>query len=235
MELELCATRLAEVRLARDAGLDRVELCAALEMGGLTPSWALIGASVAFQGPEIHVMLRPRGGSFTYSPEEVELMRRDMLKTAELGAVGVVLGVLTARGEIDLPACQILLDQAGYLGLECTFHRAFDLLEDPEKGMEQLIELGFDRILTSGGQPMAIQGLSRIREMVGQTQGRIQVMAGSGIRDSNAPLFAAAGVDALHFSARKALEKETGLGMGKDYLPDREKVEQIQKALLLKA
>ncbi len=234
MQLELCATRLEEVRLARDTGLDRVELCAALEIGGLTPSWALIRASVALQGPEVHVMLRPRGGAFSYSAEEVELMQADMFKSAQLGAVGVVFGILTAEGEIDRPACRRLLDQADYLGLECTFHRAFDLLEDWENGLEQLIELGFDRVLTSGGQPMAIQGLSRIRETVGRSEGRIQVMAGSGIRDSQVPLFVAAGVDALHFSARKAVEKETGLGMGKDYQPDREKVEHIQQALILK-
>lgn len=231
MQLELCATSLAETRAAKQAKLHRVELCMALELGGLTPSWSLIRQAVLLDGPEVHVMLRPRAGGFEYTEAEIDLMLDDLNQCKTLGAHGVVFGCTHGIGALHIQHNQLLVDQAKQQGMACTFHRAFDLLDNMELGLDQLIELGFDRVLTSGGQPMAIQGLSTIRSLVERAQGQIEIMAGSGVKGANAALFQGAGVDAVHFSARRKMEEPISLGMGERFEPDEEKIRQVKEAI----
>ncbi len=231
MQLEVCLDTIEEAIAAHEAVVDRLEVCSALAVGGLTPSLGLVQACVALNGPEVHVMIRPRSGGFCYRTAEFKIMQHNLKLAGDAGAKGVVFGVLTESQLIDLPQNETLLNTAKGLGLECTFHRAFDLLEDTQQGLTQLINLGFDRLLTSGLQPFAIQGLSTIRQLVLRAEGRIQIMAGSGVNPQNASLLLGTGVDALHFSARRVVEDPSGLGMGSESVPNQEKIFAIRQAL----
>jgi len=157
-------------------------------------------------------------------------MAKDMVQMAGLGIKGIVFGCLTDKGKVDTEGNQLLMEKAKELELEVTFHRAFDLVKDPKESLDQLIELGFDRILTSGGKARAIEGIAQIRETVKWSEGRIQIMAGSGVNTSNVRALADAGVDAVHFSSHVA-EKVGDLGMGSKHIPNQEKIEAIVKAL----
>jgi copper homeostasis protein len=223
MTLEVCIDGLDTLVLARKYGAKRVELCSALELGGLTPSLGMVECCIEASGIEIHAMLRPRGGHFVYTQMEMEIMRKDMDAMAQVGIHGIVFGCLNERNEIDTEACRFLIAHAKDLGLEVTFHRAFDMLNDPEAGLEELIELGFDRILTSGGESKANDGLGLIKRCVEIADGRIQIMAGSGVNASNALHIAHSGVDALHFTSHKTESKDS-FGMGAQNIPDEEKI-----------
>lgn len=229
VKLEACIETLAEAKLAAKHGLNRVELCSALDLGGLTPSAALIKQVAAVI--ETHVMIRPRAGDFVYSLDEVNLMQQDIRNAAELGATGVVFGCLTNLNEVDENANRQLLETAKAAGLQCTFHRAFDFVFDMNEALEKIIVLGFNRILTSGGQATAVAGLTAIKKLVSQANGRIQLMAGSGVNGGNAHLFSEIGVDAIHFSIRKKRNSIGSLSMGANYDVDEEKIVAILKAL----
>lgn len=223
-KLELCTDSLEGVKLAIEGAADRVELCAALDSGGLSPSPSLLRSCLRAGGIHIHCMLRPRPGGFVYSKEEMDWMQDELLQFKEDGAAGVVFGCLNAAYEVDETNTQILTEHAHSLGLEATFHRAFDHLQDPQEGMEKLIEIGVDRILTSGGQRTAEEGLGLIRSLVDHSSGRIQIMAGSGVSKENARRIASVGVDALHLTSHKKCEEEGLLeGMGHWYIPDPDK------------
>ena len=229
MKLEACIESLAEAMTAAKFKLDRAELCSALELGGLTPSFALTKACA--EHIEIHAMVRPRGGSFVYTQEEVDLMMNEIEALANAGVVGVVFGCLTETNTIDLEANQQLLKKTKSLGLVATFHRAFDFLFDMKPGVGQLIEMGFDRVLTSGGQANAANGLNQIMQLITQASGRIEIMAGSGINAQNIKAIKASGVDAAHFSIRKKQVGISRLNMGEHYLVSPKKIESILKAL----
>jgi copper homeostasis protein len=229
MKREACIETLAEAKVAAKHGIDRVELCSALDLGGLTPSAALMQESVKII--ETHVMIRPRAGYFVYQDEELKLMQADIQQAANYGATGVVFGCLTDVNTIDEAACRHLLEAARANNLQVTFHRAFDFVFDMQPALEKLIALGFDRLLTSGGQATAIAGLTTIKKLVTQANGRIQIMAGSGVNSGNAHLFQSAGVDALHFSIRKKRNSIGSLSMGANYDVDEEKVMVILKTL----
>ena len=229
MKLEACIETLAEAKLAAKHDLDRVELCSALDLGGLTPSAALIQESVKII--ETHVMIRPRAGDFVYQDEELKLMQDDIQQAANYGATGVVFGCLTDVNTIDEAACRHLLEAARAKNLQVTFHRAFDFVFDMQPALEKLIALGFVRLLTSGGQATAIAGLPTIKKLVSQANGRIQIMAGSGVNGGNAHLFQSGGVDALHFSIRKKRNSIGSLSMGANYDVDEEKIVSINRAL----
>ena len=148
-------------------------------------------------------------------------MQDELLQYKEDGAAGVVFGCLNAAHEVDGANTRLLTEHAHSLGLEATFHRAFDHLKDFQKGLDQLIEIGVDRILTSGGERTAEEGLSLIRGLVAHSGGRIQIMAGSGVSKENARSIASAGVDALHLTSHKKCEEDGLLeGMGHCYSPD---------------
>ena len=230
MKLELCIDTFEGALVASQYGFDRLELCSALETGGLTPSAGLIKICTSIPGIETHVMIRPRGGGFAYSRQELSIMEEDIRIAANLGAKGVVFGILNASNDIDSVSCLHLMNIIRDLKLEATFHRAFDLVINPNEALLKIIDLGFHRLLTSGQHEKAIDGIQLIQQLINTSKNRIQIMAGSGINFSNAPVFKGIGVDALHFTAKKATDQYS-LNMGTDYLPDTEKIEQILKAL----
>lgn len=200
-ELEVCAYSLESCREAKEAGADRVELCTAMYDGGTTPSAALIRmARRITEGMELFVMIRPRGGDFLYSEEEYFQMQEEIRFVKETGADGVVLGILQADGRVDGRRTARLVELAA--PMKVTFHRAFDMTCDHQEALEEVIKSGCYRILTSGMRNTAQEGADILRELVGLAQGRIQIMAGSGVNASNARLLRDTGVDALHMSGK---------------------------------
>ena len=200
MKTELCAYSVDACRIAARLGVNRVELCASPAEGGVTPSMATIERVAKIEGIDISVMIRPRGGDFLYSDDEFETMLRDIAYAREAGATGVVFGILTPDGKVDLERTRQLVEASK--GMETTFHRAVDMTEDYEAAVEAIIAAGCDRILTSGSYDKAIDGIANIRRAVEIAQGRIEIMAGSGVVAANAKQLADVGVDALHFSAK---------------------------------
>ncbi len=209
LETELCSYSVEAVRTAAEKGATRVELCASPEEGGVTPSAAMIAMAreaadastrKATEPVELSVMIRPRGGDFLYSDDEFEVMRREIEFAKQAGADGVVFGVLTPDGDVDIPRTKQLVELAK--PMESTFHRAFDVARNPLQALEDVIATGCRRILTSGQRATAVEGIETIRAMVQAANGRIEIMAGSGVNPANARTLAATGVDALHFSAR---------------------------------
>jgi copper homeostasis protein len=197
VRVEISVESLAGVRVAAAAGAARVELCAGLSDGGLTPSVALIEAAAELA--EVHVLVRPRPGGFHYSRDELDLIVRDIAVAGRRGAAGVVVGALTADGLVS-DACAAFVDAAE--GLATTFHRAIDVSADSRRAMDRLAELGFTRVLTSGRRRSVLDGAPLIRELAGQTG--VEVMACGGVRAANAAqVIAATGVRDLHAAPRR--------------------------------
>lgn len=160
---ELCAYTRAACDVARRCGVSRIELCSAPLEGGTTPSAALLRYARSLGGVRLSVMIRPRGGDFLYTDDEVELMAAEIRFARECGADGVVLGLLTADGEVDVERTTCLVREAG--PLEVTFHRAFDMVRDPQRALEALIACGCRRVLTSGGRNTALEGIEQLRAL----------------------------------------------------------------------
>lgn len=201
IKTELCAYSVEACYTAAKLGVNRVELCASPAEGGVTPSVATIERVAEIKGLDLSVMIRPRGGDFLYSDDEFKTMLGDIDHARKAGATGVVFGVLTAEGRVDVERTRALVEAAK--GMETTFHRAVDMTEDYEAAVEAIIEAGCNRILTSGGYDKAIDGKENIRRAVAVSRGRIEIMAGSGVVAANAKELMELGVDALHFSAKK--------------------------------
>lgn len=203
MKCELCAYTVEACRIAARLGVDRVELCASPAEGGITPSLATIEQACAIQGIDISVMIRPRGGDFLYTDEEIRLMLRDIAYARQAGATGVVFGILKADGRVDTDRTRLLVEAAE--GMEMTFHRAIDMTANYEQAIRDVMTTGCTRILTSGGYDKAQEGIENIRKAVSMAQGDIEIMAGSGVTAACALQLAETGVDALHFSAKKMM------------------------------
>lgn len=202
--LEVAANSVASARAAQAGGAARVELCTALEVGGLTPSHAMIGLVRERLDISVYVLIRPRAGDFVFHELEIETMCRDIETCAALGCDGVVVGALNAEGRIDMGACGVLLDAAGSMGV--TFHRAFDLTFDPRRALEDIVTLGCERVLTSGAQPDAMRGAALIHALVTQAGERLAVMPGAGVNSGNvAALAKATGASEFHASAKRSL------------------------------
>src|SRR3712207_6664237 len=203
-EIEVCANSVESCQQAQLAGADRVELCAGIPEGGTTPSYGEISvARELLTHTRLHVIIRPRGGDFLYSPIEVRTMLKDIEAAHRLKADGVAFGCLTADGEIDLSVMRELMHASK--GMSVTFHRAFDVCRNPQKAMEEIIELGCHRILTSGQQPSAEKGIPLLREMQEQAAGRIILLAGCGVNEGNiARIAKETGIQEFHFSARES-------------------------------
>lgn len=203
--LEICANSATSCIEAEQGGAARVELCAGIPEGGTTPSYGEIRTALESCTLRVHVIIRPRGGDFLYSPEEIRSMLYDIALARQLRVHGVVFGCLTPQGDIDTGLLRRLVD-AAKPDLSVTFHRAFDVCRDPHAALEQLIAAGCDRVLTSGQQPTALQGAPLIRELVRQAAGRIIVMPGCGVRAGNiAEIEAATGATEFHTSARSVV------------------------------
>ncbi len=201
MKTELCAYSVDACRVAQRLGVNRVELCASPAEGGVTPSLATIERVAQIENLDLSVMIRPRGGDFLYSDDEFQTMLLDIDRALSAGATGVVFGILTADGRVDVERTRMLVEAAR--GMETTFHRAVDMTEDYERAIEDVIAAGCTRILTSGGYDKAIDGIDNIRRAVELSRGKIEIMAGSGVVAANARALMDVGVDALHFSAKR--------------------------------
>jgi copper homeostasis protein len=203
--IEICANSAQSCAEAEAGGARRVELCAAIPEGGTTPSYGEIRTAQSLTSSiAINVMIRPRGGDFLYNRAEIRAMRYDIEMAKVLRVHGVVFGCLTKKGEINVALMRQLIEAAKPLSITC--HRAFDVCRDPFQALEQLIELGCDRILTSGQQPDAVKGIPLIAELVRQAAGRIIIMPGCGVREDNiARIEAETGAAEFHTSARSVL------------------------------
>lgn len=202
---EICANSAESCRAAQEGGAQRVELCAAMPEGGTTPSFGEIRMARKLIDIRLHVIIRPRGGDFLYSPLELDIMEEDIRAAREAGADGVVFGCLTPEGELDLPAMERLMKASE--GMAVTCHRAFDYVQNPAQTLEKLIGLGVDRVLTSGQQPSALKGAGLLAELVRQAAGRIVIMPGCGVNETNiAELARITGAQEFHFSARENKE-----------------------------
>ena len=216
--LEVCCYSMACAREAERCGADRIELCAAPQEGGLTPSYGvLVSAREAITLP-VHPIVRPRGGDFCYTEEEFAAMLNDIRMVRDLGFPGLVTGLLDEDGEVDLPRMRQVMDAAK--GMAVTFHRAFDMCKNPLQAFDTLAELGVARVLTSGQQSSAEKGLQLITELKAHSGVPI-IMAGAGVRAGNLERFLNAGVEELHSSAGKWIPspmryRNTGLSMSTD-------------------
>lgn len=198
--LEICCTSFTGAKNAQIGGADRIELCANLYEAGTTPSSGLIQKIKLELAIEIFVLIRPRGGDFVYTDAEFDVIRRDIEFCKELGVQGIVSGVLKDDFTIDLERTRQLLELARPLNF--TFHRGFDLLEDQKKGLRELMTIGVDRVLTSGGQPNVLKGLKQLKELVVQAQNKIKILAGGGLRSSNIDEIVTSGCHEFHTTAR---------------------------------
>ena len=183
MIFEICVDSVPGVRAAKAAGADRVELCADLLEGGVTPSRGMIRQARTITGIGLSVMIRPRGGDFLFDDDEFTIMRSDIETAKAEGADGVVIGLLTAAGEVDMARTRELIALARPLSI--TFHRAFDMTPEPFRALDMVIELGVDRVLTSGQEASVLEGLPLIVELIERAGDRIAIMPGGGITARN--------------------------------------------------
>jgi copper homeostasis protein len=183
MTIEICAASFHSAQVAENAGADRIELCAALPLGGLTPSYATIALVKEQLQIPTYVLIRSREGDFCYSEAEMQVMLRDIEQCKKLNVEGIVWGVLQANGSIAIEQTKRILESCK--GMDFTFHRAFDRCKNPLESVEILYDLGIRRILTSGQQASALQGAPLLRTLVEQTQGRMTIMPGAGIGSDN--------------------------------------------------
>ena len=197
--LEVCVDTAAGLRTCAEEGVDRVELCSALSVGGLTPTFSMmkLAASLPVQA---HAMIRPRDGGFAYSSDECALMCADIATARQVGLAGVVVGITGASGELDIDGLRRFVDAAG--PLEVTLHRVVDILPDPPSAVDIAVTCGVTRILTSGGEPTALAGVRVIAKMQARAADRITIMAGSGVTPENVRQIADTGVRDFHTSCR---------------------------------
>ncbi len=215
--LEICAGDIDSVYAAARGGADRVELCCALSEGGLTPSLGMIEEALTVPDIKVNVLIRPRSGDFVYSEPELRVMLRNIETCKQLGVNGVVFGALTPTGDIDMEACRRIAESAK--GLHMTFHRAFDMCRDPRKAVRDIMQLGFDRILTSGQEVSAMAGLALIRDLQKEFPDITFIAAGGVIPSNVTEIVAATGVREIHASAKTTVEsamtyRKKGVSMG---------------------
>jgi len=209
IQLEVCANSVSSALAAQEGGAFRVELCDNLENGGTTPSFGQILQARKQLHIKLYPLIRPRSGDFLYNDLEYEIMTADVRNCIEAGCDGIVIGLLNADGTVDKPRNLELVRLAKQWGLGTTFHRAFDMCANLYQSLEDIIELGFDRILTSGGKSTAMEGASTIAQLVKKASGRIIIMPGSGINEHNvADLVHFTGVSEVHSSARKTVQSK---------------------------
>lgn len=216
--IEICVEGIDGLVAAQEGGADRVELCASLLEGGLTPSMGVIRAALRVATIPFHVIIRPRGGDFLYSELEFESMVEDIKALREMGVAGVVIGCLTADGRIDETRTRQLVEAARPMKVTC--HRAFDMTADYREAIEALVRAGVDRVLTSGQRDTATEGVEILRDSVGAADGRIVIMACGALDENNiAQIRRDTGVDEMHFAALQTIKsgmdfRNPHVGMG---------------------
>jgi copper homeostasis protein len=232
--LEIAIEGPDEVELAESGGADRLELCQALDLGGLTPSPGLVSATVVVAEVPVVAMIRPRPGDFVYSKREIDALRRDVDLVGASGVAGVVLGCLRADGEVDLELTASLVERARPVPV--TFHRAFDSVQDAGLSLEGLIEIGVTRVLTAGtSDPRgALAGIERLAELVERAGTRIEILAGGGVRAAHAAqLVSQAGLSALHAGPRRPFPglASSTVAFGRRTTVDTEAVQALRASL----
>jgi len=198
MIIEVCANSYQSAINAQEAGADRIELCSELTMGGITPSYGLLKKVIENISIPIHVLIRPRSGDFTYSNEDLEIMKEDIKLCKELKCSGIVTGVLKDDHSIDIERAKELIALSKPLSF--TFHRAFDWTPDPEKALKELMSLEIDRILSSGQEKTAFIGQKALKQYLKISNDRLIIMPGSGVNAENVLSFKEAGFREVHFS-----------------------------------
>lgn len=208
MLLEICVFNTVTALAAEKAGADRIELCENYANGGTTPSYGYLKTVREQISIPVFPMIRPRGGDYFHSADEIDIIRKDILLCKELGFEGVVFGLLNQNGTIDRDNTARLTEAA--YPLEVTFHRAFDRCKEPLEALETIIACGCNRILTSGQEPKVTEGLALVKQLVEQANDRIIIMPGSGLNSSNvASIISTAGVSEVHTSARIRIASST--------------------------
>lgn len=217
--IEGCVDSLASAIAADRGGADRLELCANLAIGGTTPSRALFRQVKEVCRAKVNVLIRPRFGDFLYDDAELEQMAEEISAFRDLGANGVVIGVLTPQGQMDKAAMAGLMAQAGEM--EVTLHRAFDMARDPVETLEEAVELGCRTILTSGQAQDALTGADTLSKLLKRADGRIDIMAGSGVRKDNIrAIYEKTGIRVFHTTGRRGsvdsgmVYRKEGVSMG---------------------
>lgn len=198
--LEICCFSLESCLTAQKAGAYRIELCGGMFEGGTSPSAGLIKLARQNLSIKLYVMIRPRGGDFCYSDTEFDVMKADIQTAKELGADGVVFGILNPDGSVDVNRTKELVELAK--PMKVTFHRAFDVAAEPLEAMEAIIETGCERILTSGQKNTAIEGIDLLKTLAEKAGNLIEIMAGAGVSAANAAQLLEAGVHALHMTGK---------------------------------
>lgn len=207
--LEVCVDRLSDAVSAVDAGADRIELCASLALGGVTPSYGSIIGAAKLAAPVI-VLIRPALGGFCYRDLDLDQMIDDITFVRKAGLAGVAIGALTADRALDLGVMSRMCDAAG--DMDVVLHRAFDLVPDPLLALDEVVDLGVTRILTSGQKPKAIDGLECLKSLMDHSDGRIEILPGSGVTPDNAEvLIEAVGATQLHSSCRAPMSSDADL------------------------
>ncbi|HEY1676604.1 MAG TPA: copper homeostasis protein CutC [Candidatus Sulfotelmatobacter sp.] len=202
--VEICVDSTASAVAAERGGAHRIELCSGLAEGGITPSAGLIENVRRHVRIPVHVIIRPRGGDFFYTDDEFETMKRDVLTAKQLGADGIVLGILQDNGTVDTPRTRCLVEVARPLAV--TFHRAFDMTSDLQRALAEITSAGVDRILTSGGAQNAENGLPTIAGLVANAKDNIVIMVGGGIRETNVQhIVAATGARDVHANVAQSV------------------------------
>jgi len=243
IKVEICAGSAESCVTARRAGAHRVELCSALSLGGITPSFGAISLAKKESDIDINVLIRPRQGDFLYSRREIEVMMRDIEMCGQLGVSGVVFGALDKYGNVDTEFCKPLAHLARSLSLSFTFHRAIDVSKDIFEALEAIISLGADRILTSGGAQTAAEAIPVLKKMNQQAAGRVIIMPGSGVNATNiAAIIEQTGVSEIHLSASENIPSAslhrpplsfTPEVLGGDYLHKESSLEKVKEAILI--
>lgn len=221
MTVEIVVYNIESAMKAQEGGADRIELCENPGEGGTTPSYGTIELVRQNLSIDVFVMIRPRGGDFHYSNYEFHAMKRDISQCQRLSVDGIVLGIVTPEGRIDVKRCKELIDKARPLKVTC--HRAFDMTRDPFEALEDCMAAGFDRILTAGQQAQAVKGASLIGELIKKANGRIAIMPGSGVNENTVEeIVSKSGAKEIHFSATAFRESamqfrnQNIAGMGSD-------------------
>tara|TARA_R110002073_G_scaffold336257_2_gene531263 strand:+ start:751 stop:1440 length:690 start_codon:yes stop_codon:yes gene_type:complete len=229
MKLEICANSYQSALNAQEAGAHRVELCQELSVGGITPSYGLLKQVIDTLSIPVFVLIRPRSGNFVYTEEEFDIMKQNIQLCKHLGCDGIVSGVLNKHNTIDVERTKALVELSKPLSF--TFHRAFDCVDNPEEALEQLVDLGIDRVLTSGLETSAEKGLKVLKQLNKQANGRITILAGGGINSINAKLFKDIGLKEIHASASTKTESHDSLFSAPTTFSDTKKIKAILNAI----
>jgi len=238
-KLEICANSIQSAVNAQTAGAHRIELCENLAQGGTTPSYGFLLQARKHLSIKLNALIRPRSGDFRYSDLEYQIIQDDIKMSKQLGADGVVCGIIKPDGSIDVERTKVLVELAKPMSF--TFHRAFDFTNDPFRALEDIISTGANRILTSGQQPTAIQGVHLIWDLVKLAKGRIVIMPGGGINADNIEYFIEAGASEFHMSGTMPIEsdmtfRKLGMSLGNpetDYKNLESSIDKIKEVIAL--